>query len=159
MIQGHLRRFPRFDGLNDDQISTLERTFTSRRCRPGHTLMREGDKATGAAASMCLVLEGTVEIGQRDHAGKWSVKRVVGPGELIGVIALIRDTRRTATCKMGRKGLIARIDRTALAHLKRKDPATWGQFQHVVGLQLAADFRAVHARIAAAIAVEESSGE
>ena len=141
MIQDHLRRFPRFDSLSDDEIRVLERAFDAKKLRKGHVVIREGDRASGGSASMYLVLEGCIEV-----AG-----RRLGRGELVGLIALVRDTRRTATVTVTEPALIARVDRDALRRLGAQHPAAWAKFQEVVARQLVADFRALHERLGEAL--------
>lgn len=151
MIQGHLRRFPRFDGLSDDEIRVLEREMVARPYRPGQTLMRQGDRARGSSAAMFLVLEGAVELWVAPKDGPAAKVRVLGPGELIGVIALIRDVRRTATAKIRRKALVATLDRLTLDRLQVDHPGAWARLQQTIAQQLAADFRAVHRRLSDAL--------
>ena len=151
MIQDHLRRFPRFDRLTAEQVRGLERIFEAKRYRTGQTLIREGDSAAGPSASVYLILEGSAALGHRDTTGRFCAARTVGPGELIGLIAVLRDTRRTATVQIERPALIARIDRRGLETLRAGHPATWSRFQEVIALQLAADFRAMHQRLGDAL--------
>lgn len=151
MIQGHLRRFPRFDVLDDDGVRRIEREMAVRRYRSGQTLIREGDRAAGPSASMYLILEGTIALTRRRPDGGEEPLRTLGPGELIGVVALLRDTSRTATCTVNNRALVASMDRLAMERLQRDDPKTWAHLQHTLALQLAADFRALHERLSEAL--------
>lgn len=150
MIQDHLGRFPRFDGLSKSEIRTLERAFSAKRYRKGQVLMRQGDRARGPDASVYLVLKGCAQLAFRDTTGA-TLRRTLGPGELIGVIALVRDTERTATVTVNEPSMIATFDRAGLHRLATDNPSAWARIQHVIALQLAADSRAMHDRLSAAV--------
>lgn len=147
MIQGHLRRFPRFDELSDGDVRVLERTLSAQRLRKGQVLIREGDRAAGSNAAMFLVLEGGLALERRTPVGGFSVDRTLGPGELVGVIALVRDVARAATVRALGPATVAGLTRAQLGSLRREQPEAWAWLQHVVAKQLAADFRAMHNRL------------
>lgn len=141
MIQGHLRRFPRFDTVSDEEIRILERAFDAQKVRPGTVVFREGEQAAGRSAAMFLVLEGAVEVGHHRYSR----------GELFGVVALVRDIERPETATVTERGLIACIDRAALDRLAVKHPIAWSHLQEIVAKQLTADFRAIHDQIGEAL--------
>jgi len=65
---------------NSDRAVTIE---------PGHVVFREGD----AADSMYVVLEGELEIRVKDQ-----VIDTTGPGGIVGEMALVDRSPRSATC-------------------------------------------------------------
>jgi CRP-like cAMP-binding protein len=95
----------------------------------GATLTREGDKGE----SMYVLLQGAASISRDGH-------RVVdvGPGAVIGELALITDEPRNATVTITDLSEVARIGRKEFAKLIDKSPA----FTHKLLISLADRLRA-----------------
>jgi CRP-like cAMP-binding protein len=143
MIQGHLRRFPLFDPLTDEDVARLEGLMAAVRVRAGRALMKEGEATEGRDAAMFLVLEGAFDITARDARGTDRPVHTAGPGQLLGAVALAVDTRRTATCTAARPSLVARMTRRKAELLRIRDPVLYVKLQRVLGAQMAADLRAL----------------
>jgi hypothetical protein len=85
-----LRRVAVFDPLPLPALEQLAGGLRPREVKAGETLYSQGDAADG-----CLVIaDGTAEV-----LGDGRVVAQVGPGELVGEIALLRQVPRTATVR------------------------------------------------------------
>jgi CRP/FNR family cyclic AMP-dependent transcriptional regulator len=83
-----LKRAPLFEGLSKKELTQLARVSEDLEVPAGHVLTKEGD--TGQ--EFFVIVEGKTEVKAR---GKSLGDR--GAGEFIGEIALLEDTKRTAT--------------------------------------------------------------
>jgi CRP-like cAMP-binding protein len=80
----------------------------------GGVLFREGDKA-----SCCyIVVEGRVRV-SLERGGKPKQLAMLGRGELIGQMALLDGSRRSATCAAAEPSLVLKLDRDELELLFR----------------------------------------
>lgn len=80
---------------------------------PGDFLFRAGEKAD----KMYVLLEGTIDISLGDF-----VLETAGPGALIGEMALIDDSQRTATAVAKTPCRLAQIDRRRFHFLVQQTP-------------------------------------
>jgi CRP-like cAMP-binding protein len=85
-----LKRVPLFEGLSKKELGLLAQVSEDMEVPAGHVLTREGD--TGQ--EFFVIVDGTTEVIAK---GKSMGDR--GAGEFIGEIALLEDTKRTATVK------------------------------------------------------------
>ncbi len=83
-----LRRAPLFEGLGKKELEQLARMSDDLDVPAGKTLCREGE--TGS--EFFVIVGGEVEVTSRDK----TLARL-GPGDFFGEIALIAQTKRTAT--------------------------------------------------------------
>jgi CRP/FNR family transcriptional regulator, cyclic AMP receptor protein len=83
-----LRRAPLFEGLSKKELTDLARVSEDLEVPAGEVLCREGD--TGQ--EFFVIVDGTTEVSVK---GKTLGER--GGGEFVGEIALLEDTKRTAT--------------------------------------------------------------
>lgn len=101
-----LRRIPLFDGLNDGEYKILTEFCRVRVVKAGETLFREGD--FGFEFFVILVGEMTVST----HA-KGPINQIV-PGDVLGEMAVVRRSSRSATVTADRDALLLRIRRDEL---------------------------------------------
>src|SRR5436189_3552962 len=80
---------------------------------PGEFLFREGEKAD----RMYVLLEGEIDIFLGDF-----VLETAGPGSLLGEMALIDDTPRTANAVAKKASRLAQIDRRRFHFLVQQTP-------------------------------------
>ena len=83
-----LRRVPLFTQCRDEPLDLIGRLADEVDVPDGYTLMRQGD----LAQEFFLIVDGRVRI-ERDGATINSL----GPGDYLGEIALLEESRRTAT--------------------------------------------------------------
>ena len=80
-------------GLSVAQVQVLLQSGSVLKCRAGDTLLREGE----AGHEMFLILEGLAQFTRRMEDGSETVLRTQGKGEVFGEIALLGQTKRTAS--------------------------------------------------------------
>jgi CRP-like cAMP-binding protein len=83
-----LKRAPLFEGLSKKELTELARVTEDLEVGAGEVLCKEGD--TGQ--EFFVIVEGKIEVTRR---GKPVAAR--GGGDFVGEIALLEDTKRTAT--------------------------------------------------------------
>lgn len=84
----HLRLIPLLRELSADHLETLSDAFVTTRYEPGTTVVREGDRAD----AFYIVYRGQLEVRVRDQ-----VIAVLEDGDHFGEVALVLNTRRTAS--------------------------------------------------------------
>lgn len=87
-----LEAVPLLEGLGPDALAPLAERLAPIELAPGEPLYRQGDPA----AAFSLVVEGELEVSRDDGSGPSRVA-VVGPGSVVGELALLRDRARMAT--------------------------------------------------------------
>lgn len=131
-----------FGDLDPRSRELLGRLLVERTARNHEILVREGDRPHPYGDALFLVLEGQVEIRRedRDKAGAGPLA-TLGPGDFFGVVSLVDDGPRHATCVMathGRLGCLARRTLDALAH---SDLEVAIGVEHAIARQIARDLR------------------
>lgn len=125
------------DGCAKEQLARLERLLQPRHLKVGDVLMREGD----AGSFFVLLLSGELEITRTTETGSQQLA-VVGPGSVIGELALLRGRPRTATVSATMPTLAATGDHAAL-ELLLDIPEVYDRMRHLASARLAADSRPV----------------
>lgn len=136
-----MRRFERFAELSDDDVALLERIFVVSTYPAGHVFVREGERGSATTAAMYLIVEGNVRVEAQAPEGGFGVRRTLGPGQFVGLLSLLADTPRSATCTAEGKVTAARLDRATLQELFRHDVGVHARFQLVIAKHLARDLR------------------
>jgi CRP-like cAMP-binding protein len=85
-----LRRVPLFRGMSDSELARVDRLMDDVNLETGHELVREG--SFGHEAFVIVAGEADVSIGGHKVA-------VVGPGEVVGEMALVDHSPRNATVR------------------------------------------------------------
>ena len=142
-----IERFELFADLLDEDRALLERVLVEERHRRGHTLMREGEAATSGNSVLYLLLEGQVRVTCEAPNGGFGVDRTIGPGDLIGLVALLDDSPRSATCVAVQDIRVGKLTRRVLDQLYKTNTGMHARFQRMVARQLAKDLRALDARL------------
>jgi CRP-like cAMP-binding protein len=99
-----LKGIPLFADLEEVELLQVIACFSLVSVAAGETLYAEGTRATSA----CFVIDGELEAVTALPGGGEALVGVIGPGELIGEMALIAGGSRTATVR-------ARVDLTAVS--------------------------------------------
>lgn len=105
-----LRRLPLFRDLTPKELASLREHLTWCRFDPGDTLFREGDPAP----SCYVIASGDIDVFTRLDDGRKQKLATLGPGALVGVMALIDHKPRSATCQVG-------LQPARLIEMKRAD--------------------------------------
>jgi signal transduction histidine kinase len=113
-----LRRSPLLAGLPEDDLQALYRTAEPIALACGEWLMREG----AIGDTLYLVLEGEIEVSKR--SGEQDVVLAVRtPGDLIGELALLDRTPRSASCRALQDSRLLVIKRQDFQQVLSASPA------------------------------------
>lgn len=126
--------------LGAEDALTVVGFMLPRRFAAGTQLIREGE--TGDTGFMVLVLGGevTVESQQASRTAPVTLS-VLGPGSLIGEMALVDGEARSATCTASTDIACAVLTRDALVALIAEQPATGAKLMTAIALRLAERLR------------------
>jgi len=109
-----LQGVPALAILGRDALRILAIGTENRYVHEGVTLFGEGEQADGAY----VVQEGSFELVKRDNGAA----TVVGPGALIGEVALISETRRPVSAVAREPSSVVRIPRQLFLKVLESDP-------------------------------------
>jgi CRP/FNR family cyclic AMP-dependent transcriptional regulator len=87
-----LRRVPLFVDLDEAELAELSTSLHRRRHPKGQFIFNQGDPG----ASMCLIVAGRVQISVASPEGKELVLNQLGPGDVVGEMALLDGEPRSA---------------------------------------------------------------
>ncbi len=109
-----LKRIPLFASLSKKDVARLASAADEVDFAAGHTLITEGE----AGSEAYVVLSGTVSVSRQG-----TMIAALGPGEIIGELALLEDAERTAsvTCETDCSMLV--LDRRHFVPLLEDTPA------------------------------------
>jgi MFS family permease len=124
-----LRRHRVFAPLSEATLEQLARELEARRVDAGTVVIRQG----APGDRVYLVASGTLDVDVDGAAGA-----PLGPGELFGEIALLRDVPRTATVTAGTDCELLTLDRDAFLSAVTGHPRSAEEADLVVGTRLAA---------------------
>lgn len=137
-----LQRTPSLARLSADHLSAIESAFVVRRHPDGHVIARQGERG----GEIFLIVEGEVEI-SRVHGQERRVLTVMGAGELFGLVSLVDEEPRSATCSARGPVEIASLSAGAASLLFRARAPIAFAFQQALAAQLARDFRRLDAQL------------
>jgi CRP-like cAMP-binding protein len=112
-----LRGLPMFAGFPDADIGKLAEVAQGRAMRKGETLIRTGDPGS----FMMIVLAGEVRVMLTAASGREQIVNTLGPGAIIGEIALFDGQPRTADVVAATHGRLLTIERVAMRRLIEED--------------------------------------
>lgn len=126
--------------LSEDEALTVVGFMRPRRFKSGTTIIRQGEATD--TGYMVLVLEGeiTVETLIARRVNPVTVT-VLGPGSLIGEMALVDGGARSASCTASTDVVCAVLTRGALEALTAEQPATAAKLMTAVAQRLAERLR------------------
>lgn len=108
--------------LEAEEAEAVVRYMTAEFIPAGTTFIREGD--TGQSGFMALLIDGDVVVERvTTNAAEPVTVRVMGPGSLIGEIALVDSEPRSASCTASTDVWCAILTREAMERMMRDDPA------------------------------------
>ena len=124
---------PHLSRLAKTDVTKLSKAFESVEFADGEALMTAGELGDAAF----LIVDGEVSVGGR----------TLGPGALVGLVALVDYEPRSATVvASGATVVAARLTREKFAALAQSDPAIGVAVRLAVGSQLAQDFRNIESQ-------------
>ncbi|OFL66292.1 MULTISPECIES: Crp/Fnr family transcriptional regulator [unclassified Brevibacterium] len=102
-----------FAGLDDEATNALVKYMKPRSLRRTAVLFHEGDSGD----ELYIVSSGKLKVGRESEDGRESLLSVVGPGEIIGELALFDPGPRSST--------VTAVSQTELLSLKHDDLIAW----------------------------------
>jgi NTE family protein/lysophospholipid hydrolase len=110
---GHL-----FDSLAPEVARDLESELEMFTLYSGEVLFRQGDPGD----YLCLIINGRVRVLTRGDRGQDKVVAELGPGEIVGEMAVVTSDVRSATVVAVRDSQLARLTKAAFERLLMKHP-------------------------------------
>jgi len=141
-----LQRVPALAVLGRDALRILAIGTENRYVHEGVTLFSEGEQADGAY----VVQEGSFDLVTRDNGAA----TVVGPGALIGEVALISETRRPVSAVAREPSSVVRIPRQLFLKMLESEPDAALRMRDALAArvnQTAAEFTRVRAGLAGGV--------
>lgn len=150
-----LEKIPLFADFAGEGLDQLAKLTHERRMRRGEVLMRAGDPGL----FMMIVSVGEVRVQLTGEAGQKRILATLGPGAVIGEIALFDGEARTADVAAATNGQVGVIERTAVLRLLEGDSrfalavitALCRRLRDTVGQLEALAFQDVATRLAACL--------
>ncbi|HWE54524.1 MAG TPA: GNAT family N-acetyltransferase [Acidimicrobiales bacterium] len=133
---------PLLAGTDPGQIDALTRLLEPVVATPGQVLGREGEPGH----RFWLVVDGELEVTVRTAAGTRRLA-TVGPGAIVGELALLRRQPRTATITAMRPSRLLAGDEEAMDRILA-GPEVRARVDRLASARLAQDAHPVHARLA-----------
>ncbi len=143
-----LQRQPSLAALSRADLDALVRSCEVREHPDGYELIREGDRAD----AVYFILSGQLRVAvAKPRAADFVFRRQMGPGEIIGLLALIDGGPRSATCTAAGPIRVARL-RLDVARLLMNShaPISCG-FQCALATQLVRDARLLNEAVLDAV--------
>ena len=134
-----LAGLPLLSGASPAEVEAVAALMWCRQALPGEVLACEGE----SGETFGLLLEGRVAVTRDGPAGE-NLLAEVGPGSILGELALLRDRPRTATLTAIEPVQVAVGGRDALGLLLHI-PAVYGRVRQLASARLARDVRPVPA--------------
>jgi CRP/FNR family cyclic AMP-dependent transcriptional regulator len=134
-----LRRVSPFDALEPAALVALDSAFVVESWPPGCAVVEAGERG----GAVFLVLSGALSV---EGAAGAALNRL-GEGALFGLVSLVDDAPRSATCRADGECVVARLPKSAAAMLFHRHEAIALAFQRALATQLAADFRHLDAAL------------
>lgn len=129
-----------FTSLSTSDREAVAGAMVPRDYPDNHVFFREGDRGH----DVFFVVEGEVQV-----TGKGAPEELnrLGPGALFGLLAIVDDEPRSATCRALGPVVVASLSRAAVSLLFNQAAPIACAFQRALGAQLAQDFRQLDRRL------------
>jgi CRP-like cAMP-binding protein len=114
-----LRAIDAFGHLGDADLATLAACVRTRRWQAGETVFREGEPG----ATLLVVVEGALVATTARESGSSEALNRMGPGEILGEMALLDPAARSATVTALEDVLAYEVGHDAMDVLRRRAPA------------------------------------
>ena len=125
------RSFSVFDALPVQDVESIAATLHKARVEAGEVIARQG----APADKFFIVIEGEVEV-TREGEAQGSTRH--GPGDMIGEVAILRDTPRAATITATQPTTLFALERDTFRDLVAEALGTTGEFERVIQARLEA---------------------
>ncbi|MDX1736742.1 MAG: ABC transporter transmembrane domain-containing protein, partial [Alphaproteobacteria bacterium] len=112
-----LKNLPMFSELDNSQLKLLAFTAERKHYKPGEKLFSQGDDGDTAY----VILNGEADVVLEDEDGSESILFSIGKNKLVGELALLSDTQRTATIRAKKDLTALQLNADVFAELARQD--------------------------------------
>lgn len=112
-----LRQIPLFNGFSDADLAVMADSVVERMLAPGEVLFQKGDPGHDC----CVILSGALEVIAHLHGSELQLE-VRRAGQIIGEMALIDRSPRSATVRALEASRLAVLNEQHFATLMRSDP-------------------------------------
>ena len=126
-----LREVPMFAGLPGNTLDWIAARAAAVRLHAGELLFREGDPADG----VYVVVSGRLDVLREGESGP-EVLRVLGPEAVVGELALVAHTERSASIRARRDSELLKLTREEFDALVAEDPGFTSELVRLMGVQL-----------------------
>ena len=133
-----LREIPQLASLTETQLDLVIEQLTVQNYVDGHVFIQEGEQGN----ELFIILKGEVQITTSQSQTAQEVNRL-GPAGMFGLMALLDDQPRSATCISIGQVTAAVLTRAGYQRLFNGDPVVALALQKALGAHLAHDFRIV----------------
>ncbi|MFT6399441.1 MAG: CRP-like cAMP-binding protein [Bradymonadia bacterium] len=141
MIRNALRPHPIFSEFRDWELARIEEMMKVLRIPAGTDFIVQGDQANNEAGHAFIIVAGDVRIVRKGDHGITLTEVVIGPGSIVGVVALVLEHVRTATCTAESDVRLLAVKRSQFDAIFKSDNRLAVKFKHVIARQLARDLR------------------
>lgn len=131
-IKDFLKNSFSLQGLDDELTAGLSSLARPMKISAGTTLFENGDPGNGCYA----VLEGSMKVSLLSVDGDEQLLAVLGPGDLVGELALLDGRPRSATVSALKDAQLAFIDKAAFERFADENPAVYRHMLAIVGKRL-----------------------
>jgi len=137
-LKTFLEEHPSFGRLADEDRDHLMQACEVKELPDGHVLIREGD----ARDAVYFLLDGLIEVQVRKPKdASFATDRIMGPGDIIGLIAIVDRGRRSASCTARGPVKVAVLTLEGANLLMNTRARISCAFQYALAEQLANDAR------------------
>ncbi|MDJ0683684.1 MAG: ABC transporter transmembrane domain-containing protein [Alphaproteobacteria bacterium] len=113
-----LRELPLFANLDVSKLRFLAFTSDRKSYEPGELVVKQGDQGDAAF----VLLSGEAEVVLENDQGEDTVLYVMSPGQLVGELAMLCDTPRSATVRARTPLTALKLNREVFVEMARQDP-------------------------------------
>lgn len=131
-LQDFLKNSFSLEGLSPDLAQELAGLARSMSINAGAILFENGDPGNGCYA----VLEGSLKVSILSIDGDEQLLAVLGPGDLVGELALLDGRPRSATVSALKAAELAFIEKAAFERFADANPAVYRHMLSIVGKRL-----------------------
>ncbi|MER7277031.1 Crp/Fnr family transcriptional regulator [Dactylosporangium sp. CA-052675] len=119
-------------GIDADAAEELARGLDHVDVRRGDVLFNEGEPGD----SLYIVLQGKIKLGRRAHDGRQNLLAIMGPGDMVGELALFDPGPRTATATAVVDSRASRLTKASLRSWLVRRPEIAEQLLRVLARRL-----------------------
>ncbi|ADZ71882.1 Crp/Fnr family transcriptional regulator [Polymorphum gilvum] len=131
-LKGFLDNSFSLEGLSHDLAEGLSKLARPMSVTPGAILFEAGDPGNGCYA----ILDGSMKVSMLSVDGDEQLLAVLGPGNVVGELALLDGRPRSATVTALKASRLAFIDKSAFERFADENPGLYRHMLSIVGKRL-----------------------